>query len=223
VESAREHVARMEEQSAGYRRIFKALGWNRNWTEEEKRIMGQWFDKMGFDLETILEACKKTTGIPNPNIKYVNRVLESWYAEGGGKKPPQAGGVSGSDITRYYELLREKNAREAEKRRAEIYSKLPQIKELDEEESRLGASLSRLVVSDRVDKKEAIQKIKDTIEDMSAQRAFLLTDNGFEMDYMDLKYNCPKCKDTGMLETGERCPCHREITLQKIRELQKTE
>ena len=221
VEDIKEHIGHMDERSADYRRIFKALGWSRNWTEEEKRIMDQWFDRMGFDVNAVLEACKKTAGISSPNINYVNKVLESWFAEGGAKK--SEGEVSGSDISRYYELLRAKEAREAEARREEVYSRVPQIKELDDEESRLGASLSRIVVSDRIDKKEAISKIKETIDDLSAQRAFLLTDNGFELDYMDIKYNCQKCKDTGMLETGERCPCHREITPQMIKTLQKTE
>lgn len=222
VEEIQQHISQMEERSADFRRIFRALGWNRNWTEEEKRIMGSWFDEMGFDLEQVLQACGKTTGIPNPNIKYINKVLENWHAEGGGKKSPE-GGVSGSDINRYYTLLREKDEREAEQRREEVYGRLPQIRKLDEEESRLGASLSRIVVSDRIDKEEAIRNIKESIEDISAQRAFLLTDHGYEMDYMEVKYNCQKCKDTGMLETGERCPCHKKITPQKIAEMQKTE
>jgi DNA replication protein DnaC len=133
------------------------------------------------------------------------------------------GGLGTAEINRYYELLREKEEREADQRRAEVYEKLPQIREIDEEESRLGVSLSRLVVSDRIDKQEEIRKIKDTIDNLSAQKAFLLTDHDFELDYMDVRYRCPKCKDTGMLETGERCPCHREITPQKIKALQKTE
>ena len=162
-----------------------------------------------------------TTGISNPNINYINKVLTSWYEEGGRKTA--AGEVSGADINRYYELLRAKEEREAAQRREEVYSRLPQIREMDEEESRLGASLSRILVSDRVDKKEAIEQIREEIDEMSAQRAFLMTDNGFELDYMDVKYQCPDCKDTGKLETGERCPCHREITPQKIEALQKTE
>ncbi|MBE6045117.1 MAG: DnaD domain protein [Clostridiales bacterium] len=221
VEDIQQHIGHMEERSADYRRIFRALGWSRNWTEEEKRIMDAWFDKMGFSIDAILDACSKTTGISNPNINYINKVLTSWFEEGG--KKAAAGEVSGADINRYYELLRAKEEREAAQRREEVYSRLPQIKEIDEEESRLGASLSRILVSDRVDKKEAIEQIREQIDEMSAQRAFLMTDNGFELDYMDIKYECPDCKDTGKLETGERCPCHREITQQKIEALQKTE
>ncbi|MBR0456351.1 MAG: DnaD domain protein [Firmicutes bacterium] len=221
VEDIQQHIGHMEERSADYRRIFRALGWSRNWTEEEKRIMDEWFDKMGFSVDAILDACSKTTGISNPNINYINKVLTSWYEEGGRKTA--AGEVSGADINRYYELLRAKEEREAAQRREKVYSRLPQIREMDEEESRLGASLSRILVSDRVDKKEAIEQIREQIDELSAQRAFLMTDNGFELDYMDVKYQCPDCKDTGKLETGERCPCHREITQQKIEALQKTE
>ena len=221
VEDIQQHIGHMEERSADYRRIFRALGWSRNWTEAEKRIMDEWFDKMGFSIDAILEACSKTAGISSPNINYVNKVLTSWYEEGG--KKTASGEVSGADINRYYELLRAKEEREAAQRREEVYSRLPQIREMDEEESRLGASLSRILVSDRVDKKEAIEQIREQIDEMSAQRAFLMTDNGFELDYMDVRYECPDCKDTGKLETGERCPCHREITQQKIEALLKTE
>ncbi len=220
IEDIQQHIGHIEERTADYRRIFRALGWSRNWTEAEKRIMDEWFDKMGFSVDVILDACSKTAGISSPNINYVNKVLTSWYEEGGKKT---AGEVSGADINRYYELLRAKEEKEAAQRREEVYSRLPQIREMDEEESRLGASLSRILVSDRVDKKEAIEQIREQIDEMSAQRAFLMTDNGFELDYMDVKYQCPDCKDTGKLETGERCPCHREITQQKIEALQKTE
>ena len=221
VEDIQQHIGHMEERSADYRRIFRALGWSRNWTEAEKRIMDEWFDKMGFSIDAILEACSKTAGISSPNINYVNKVLTSWYEEGG--KKTASGEVSGADINRYYELLRAKEEREAAQRREEVYSRLPQIREMDEEESRLGASLSRILVSDRIDKKEAIEQIREQIDEMSAQRAFLMTDNGFELDYMDVRYECPDCKDTGKLETGERWPCHREITQQKIEALLKTE
>jgi DnaD and phage-associated domain len=222
VEDLQEHIGQMEGRAAEFRRIFRALGWSRNWTEEEKRIMDRWFDEFGFSTDTILEACSKTAGISSPNINYVNRVLESWAAEGS-HQSARKDGLSGSDIAAYYKQLRAKDEAEAATRREEVYDRLPQIKELEEEENSLGADLSRLVVSDRIDKKEAIEIIKEKIEDINARRAFLLTDNGFELDYMDVRYECPDCKDTGMLESGERCPCHKEITPQKIKLLQTTE
>ena len=77
-------------------------------------------------------------------------------------------------------------------------------------------------MTDQIDKKEAIEEIREKIDLLNTERAFLLTDNGFELDYMDVRYQCPNCRDTGMLETGERCQCFGEITAEKINLLLKT-
>jgi hypothetical protein len=34
-----------------------------------------------------------------------------------------------------------------------------------------------------------------------------MTENGFRIDYMDIKYACPDCKDTGTRDDGARCDC----------------
>lgn len=220
-EAIKEHFEQLESQSANYRRVFQALGFRyRNPTEEEVRIMNNWFGKMNLSMEQVLEACSKTAGIPNPSINYVNKILENAHSSGAAAA---SGGISTSDIMRYYDLLRQREEREAEQRKAEVYSKVPRIKEIADEENSLGSQLSRIVVSDRIDKKETVEKIKETIEMLSAERAFLLTDNGFELDHMDVQYRCPDCKDTGMLETGERCQCFGEITAEMINRLEKTE
>ncbi|MDO4833414.1 MAG: DnaD domain protein [Bacillota bacterium] len=219
MEEIRAHLEQIEGRSGDYRRVFRALGFKRNPTEEETRIMDTWFDKMGFKMERILEACAKTSGISSPSINYVNRILENWFAEGG--KTGKVEGITNSDKMRYYELLREAEAREAEKRRQEVYSKVPRIREIDEEEQKLASSLSRIAVSNRIDKTEAREEIREKIDKIRTEKAFLLTDNGFELDYMEAEYRCPLCKDTGMLDTGERCQCFTEITEEKIRLLAK--
>ena len=198
-----------------YKRVFQALGFNRNATEEEKRIMDGWFDEMGFSIDKVLEACGKTAGIPSPNINYVNKVLENWYKEAGGG----AGGskeVTTSEVMEYYETLRRLETREAETRKAEVYEKIPRIKEIENELSSLNSEMSKIIISDTIDKKETTRKIRETMDSLNAEQAFLLTDNGFELDYMDIHYTCPDCKDTGMLETGERCGCFGEVTRTKI-------
>ncbi|MDO4176258.1 MAG: DnaD domain protein [Bacillota bacterium] len=214
MEEVNAHMEQIEGRSADFKRVFQALGFKRNPTEEECRIMGTWFDKMDFGMETVLEACAKTSGISSPSINYVNRILENWFAENGSR--PKAEGITNSDRMRYYEFLRDREEREAEERKQEVYSKVPRIKEIDEEEQKLASSLSRIAVSNRVDKKEATEEIREKIDRISTDKAFLLTDNGFELDYMDVRYQCPLCKDTGMLDTGERCQCFKEITEEKI-------
>ena len=199
-----------------YKRVFRALGFARNATEEEKRIMDTWFETMGFSLDKVLSACSKTSGISSPNINYVNKILVNWYEEQQGRDAGVNKELTTGDIMKYYEALRLKEEEEAEKRREQVYEKVPRIREIEEEINTCSAEISKIIISDRVDRKKAMEDIRSRMDSLNMEKAFLLTDNGFEMDFMDIKYRCPQCKDTGMLETGEKCQCFREVTKEKI-------
>ena len=87
----RGHLQETDNRHYLYRRVMKALGFTRNPTEEEKRIMDTWFDDYNLDIDQVLEACKKTSGISNPNINYVNTVLTSKDKAGGGVQRKRRG------------------------------------------------------------------------------------------------------------------------------------
>lgn len=199
-----------------YKRVFQALGFSRNATEEERRLMDTWFDAMAFSMDKVLDACKKTAGISNPSINYVNKILVNWYEESGGGSGSKKDLTTG-DIVRYYEALRQRNEEDADERRRRVYEEVPRIREIEEELTALSSELSRVIISDRVDRKSAIEQLQKRIDNLNMETAFLLTDNGFEIDYMDIKYKCSRCKDTGMLETGEKCQCFGEVTKEKIK------
>lgn len=221
IEEVKNHLDEVEGRGGDYRRIFRSLGFHRLPSEEEKRLMDLWFDKMNFDMETVLAACAKTAGISSPSINYVNRVLENWYAEG--KATVKSGnGPSTSEIMAYYELLRNREAAEADQRRQEVYERVPRIKEIDEEEQRLTTDLSKVILSGAENRKEQTERIRSEMDELNMEKALLLTDNDFELDYMDVRYTCQLCRDTGMLETGERCQCLEEITSEKIKMLKKS-
>lgn len=217
--SVEKYLSENEKKQYLYKRVFQALGFMRNATEEERRIMDTWFETMEFTLDKVLEACGKTSGITNPNINYVNKVLINWYEEkksggsgsDGGRKPLTAG-----EIARYYEALRSKNEAEAEERRRAVYDAVPRIKEIEDELIDISSQMSKIIISDSVDRKSLMEQLKRRMDSLNTEKAFLLTDNGFEIDHMDVKYRCPECRDTGMLETGERCQCFEEITREKI-------
>ena len=216
VETVEKYLSGIEKKQHLYGRVFQALGFSRRATEEEQRIMDSWFETMDFSLEKVLTACSKTSGISNPNINYVNKVLLNWYEEQQSGKTGSRKELTTSDITGYYSFLRMTEEQEAEQRRQEVYDKVPRIKEIEKEINGYSAELSKIIISNRVDRKQASDTIKHKVESLSTEKAFLLTDNGFELDYMDIKYTCPYCKDTGILETGERCQCFGEVTKEKI-------
>lgn len=218
IEDVKEYIGQIEGRAEDYRRVFQALGFHRNPTEEERRIMDSWFDSLNFNMDSVLQACSKTAGISSPNINYVNRILINWHEE---KGKPEKTGVTTADKMEYYETLREIHSAEAKARKEEVYSKVPEVREIDQEERSLTSEITKIIATGRVNGREAIDNIKEKIDTLNMKRAVLLTDNGFELDYMDMQYSCPNCRDTGMLETGERCQCFGEITEEKIHLLKK--
>ena len=160
-------------------------------------------------MDKILEACSRASFISNPNLRYVNKVLMNWYEEAkiNGRNVNSKGGVTQSVLNKYYEYLRNKEQNEAEARRAEVYSKIPRIEELDTEMMELGQKLSRVVLEGNPSK---LNEIKRLMKLMEKERSVLLTENNYREDYTDIKYACDKCSDTGITEDGQRCSCIKE-------------
>ena len=219
VKAIEEHLGKIDRQNSMHRRVFQALGFSRNPTEEERRIMDVWFDEMNAPLDVVLDACRRTSGISSPNINYVNKVIENWKKDGKIRDGGRSDGISPQEIKEYYEALRAADERDARSREREVYEKVPRIREIDEELAGIGPELSRLIISDAVNKEKITEELKKKGEDLKMEKAFILTDNGFEPDYMDVKYRCPHCEDTGVLATGEACECQKEITRERIKEL----
>lgn len=175
-------------------------------------MMDVWFGEMGYTMERVLEACTKTAGISSPNFNYVNKVLENWRkeAEKKGVDVNKKIVVTQAVLNQYYDFLREKAEREAEARKQEIYEKLPRIRELDDEIRSTSSQLSKALIMGNAE--EEGRRIRASMDKLSAERAVLLTENNYEMDYTDIKYACEKCKDTGITDLGERCSCIRQRT-----------
>ena len=51
-----------------YKTIFNELGFYRQPSKEEERIMDVWIDKYNMDIEVILEACSKSKNVSKPSV-----------------------------------------------------------------------------------------------------------------------------------------------------------
>lgn len=212
VEEAENYLRENDSRHNLYKRVMRELGFMRNPTAQEKRIMDSWFDELGFEIDKVMEACAKTSGISSPNLNYVNSVLVSWSR--GDVKPGARQEESGSAtadkinaVMRSYDEERSKNELLTEQHRDEVYAAVPRIKEIDETVRKLSLDISKVMLSGRSDAKSRIRDIKNRVDRLNEEKAFLMTENNFQIDYMDMVYTCPKCKDTGKLDTGERCSC----------------
>lgn len=106
-------------------------------------------------------------------------------------------------VLRMYDSRQLNNRRAYELRRQEVYRCVPELEELDARQ--VSASIRKI--------KEAITepgisatRTADSVSDYSAARERLLTDAGFPKDYLDMRYTCPACRDTGYINE-KKCKC----------------
>jgi DnaD/phage-associated family protein len=212
VEEVKKYLEENDARHYRYRRVLKALGMTRNATEEERRIMDRWFDALSFDMDTVLEACKRSSGITSPNINYINSILNDWAEKGrggaaAGSGPAKRGKKQLADVLGMYDALREKAEREAETRRKELYDRLPELRRIDEDIRKLNIERSKAMLSGAGNARGDAENLRRKIMDMQSERAVFMTEHGFRLDYMDIQYECKECKDTGTRDDGTRCSC----------------
>ncbi|MBE6025672.1 MAG: DnaD domain protein [Clostridiales bacterium] len=209
-EMVKEYLEKTSERQGIYRRILNSLGLKRNVTEAEKRLVDSWLDDMKFSPERILEACEKAGFTQSPNLRYVNKVLENWKQEADtwGRDVNQRVNVSQNTLNKYYEYLRNQAEKRAEGRRQEVYNKLPEIRQIDINLQSLSSKISRGLLGGST--VQDMNSVRQEIRNLEKERAILLTENNYALDYTDVKYLCPKCSDTGIDENGQRCSCTRE-------------
>lgn len=98
---------------------------------------------------------------------------------------------------RTYEDRQRMNREERDARVDEVYSRIPRMKELDE---------SRGSIAMELVKKGDSENIGAAFEKIRSERARLLAEAGFPADYMEMKYVCNDCRDTGYVD-GAKCHC----------------
>ena len=163
-------------------------------------------------MERVLEACDRTLSTANPNLRYVNKVLENWYeeAKSRGLDVNQKTTVTQAVLNQYYAFLREQAEETAQAHKREIYEKLPRVEEIDNMHREIGKSLTKGLLTGMKDSQKS--QFRQQIRALEEERAVLLTEHNYPMDYTDVKYACEKCSDTGFDENGGRCSCVRQRT-----------
>lgn len=99
--------------------------------------------------------------------------------------------------------------REAEARRAELYIKLPKIREIDEKLSGTGLKIFGEALKGKKGLTERIASLKKETEELAETRRAILRSSGYDVNYTEPKYECEKCSDTGYTKDGKMCQCLR--------------
>ena len=106
-------------------------------------------------------------------------------------------------VMRHYDDVREQKRRELELRRQTIYLKIPEIASLDDEI----ASASLKAAKERIaDPLADLGSYHKELERISSRKKLLLKTYGYPEDALELQYECPLCRDTGLIN-GRHCSC----------------
>lgn len=111
-----------------------------------------------------------------------------------------------SEVLSLYEQIREEEARALQARKKEIQELYPEIIQLDQEIGRQSLNLSRSILKSP-DSEALVSEIKNKIMDLRAKKYELLVSKGYPQDYLNVRYRCSKCKDTGYIGVHP-CQCY---------------
>ena len=203
-----EYLAATDARHDLYKKLMEALGMGYlKITETEKSIINSWLDDDGYSPEQLLEMTQKTAGKTN-KFDYLKGIIRK-EREKSGKVESSTSPAKGSlaDRNEQYRKIREKNEAEAESHRKEVYRAVPAIEKIDDEIIYLNMENMKVLISNTRDKKSATEKINKKLKEKTSERDRLVEKAGFPPDYTDIKYNCEKCKDSGVLENGASCDC----------------
>ncbi|SEF57626.1 DNA replication protein DnaC [Eubacterium ruminantium] len=121
------------------------------------------------------------------------------------------------EILKQLDRRRSESKRELSKRREEVYEKIPEIKEI-EDEIREGTldTIRRGIAeksADGVKNISELGKLQKKNDELTRRKKNLLVKNGYDEAYLERQYVCPKCKDEGYFE-GRRCSCLNQMIVE---------
>lgn len=115
-----------------------------------------------------------------------------------------------NEISKIYENIRAEEAAALKLRRDEISKRLPAAIEIERQIARICISLSMNILKNAADGNEDYLKdLKEKVTDLKIRKTELLVQHGYNMDYLEMHYRCPKCKDTGYINNMQ-CNCYKQ-------------
>ncbi len=98
-------------------------------------------------------------------------------------------------------------------RKNEVYSKIPKIEEIDNAIQFAGIKYTKMILQDANIADSLINELRHNLESLKSEKALLLNEFSYPSDFLEPKYNCMLCKDTGYVSSGirtEKCSCYKQ-------------
>lgn len=101
---------------------------------------------------------------------------------------------------------------EAQHRREEVEARLPEVARIHRQMSALGPEIMKATLGGKDPQlvRERIAALQEQNRQLLEERARLLVAAGYPPNYTEVRYDCPRCSDTGFTDDGTMCSCMRE-------------
>ena len=115
-------------------------------------------------------------------------------------------------LMRVYQQRQLDNKRDQDKRIQEVYETVPEVAELSDQIAALMARAARkMVLGDG----ETAGQLKEQAALLRTKRDRCLKEHGYPADYLELRYHCPDCRDTGYVD-GKKCGCFSRMEVELL-------
>jgi DNA replication protein DnaC len=104
-----------------------------------------------------------------------------------------------SEIMNMYENIRREEETALKKRKEEIYKAIPKIEDIDKQINKLCVHISISSFKPIENREEYLKNLKEQLTDLRIAKSELLVSHGYDIDYLNMRYRCKKCKDTGFI------------------------
>ena len=116
------------------------------------------------------------------------------------------------EIMRGYQNRQLQNRHLTKERLDAVYTKIPQLKSINDQIASLSVEAARKKLSDDP---SAYQIVIEKIKDLREEKAALLSCNGLDESIFEPIYTCTDCKDTGYIN-GEKCHCFKQEVINVV-------
>ncbi|OON98275.1 MAG: hypothetical protein ATN36_01005 [Epulopiscium sp. Nele67-Bin005] len=113
-------------------------------------------------------------------------------------------------LLKEYDFKRTANKNEHNRRKEEIYNKIPKIADIDMKFSKIGLNLVReMLQNPQTDKRQVYE---DYTAKLHRDKKQLLAEGGYTIDYLEPLFECSYCEDTGYIGQNQ-CQCFKKALL----------
>lgn len=121
-----------------------------------------------------------------------------------------------SSLLKEYEQKRLREELEAERRKEEIFNKIPRLAKIEQELSNYAINTAREILKNN---KTSVADLNKYVEKLKKEKEQILKENKLDNTILMPKYECNDCKDTGYIQnedyTTSMCHCLKQKMLDK--------